>query len=176
MYTYFKILRCAVHVGVHFVSNCVFSYQIKMCYNRTPEDHFMHDIWFHDGVIIVFLQEPEDDQHSDGLHIKYHGKDISEILDGKVKKYEVIAEQELVCSSEDFIRALCVLMVAHYVFNMTYHPKLNSTLTFLQKVIMNIKDGNPNPKKLINLLFQVNSRLKMHARKCENWTPRWNQC
>lgn len=80
----------------------------------------------------------------------------------------MIAEKELVCTTDDFLQAVCVLMVAHYVFNMTYHPKLNNTLTFLQKVIMNIKDGNPNPKRLINLLFQVNSKLKVQARKIEN--------
>lgn len=85
----------------------------------------------------------------------------------------MIAEKELQVAglsltTDDFLQAVCVLMVAHYVFNMTYHPKLKNTLTFLQKLIMNIKDGNLNPKRPINFLFQVNSKLKVQARKSEN--------
>nr|XP_054748301.1 uncharacterized protein LOC129253889 [Lytechinus pictus] len=102
--------------------------------------------------------DPEEPQPH--IHIEYNGR-IEDVLaaTGRVKEFAIVAEGEVVAQTSDVLKAVCIVMAVHYVFNMSYHPKLNASLTFIQKVIMNMKDSSPNPKKVIKVLFQVNSKL-----------------
>ncbi|XP_072016020.1 uncharacterized protein [Amphiura filiformis] len=91
-------------------------------------------------------------------HIEYDGEVIN-ILKSEVTEFKVVAEGQVVCCVPDFIGAVKRLMAVHYVFNLQYDKKVTSTLTFIQKVLLNMQDDNKNPKKVVSLLYKVNSML-----------------
>ena len=61
-------------------------------------------------------------------------------------EYFISIEQKLVMESPNLTTALFNLVASHYVFNLSYQPKANDMLTFLQEKVMGIvSDG----KKMI---------------------------
>ena len=49
--------------------------------------------------------------------------------------YKIIIEQQIVTSTKDLTTALYVLFAVHFVFNITYHGKVNDLYLFLQEVV-----------------------------------------
>lgn len=47
----------------------------------------------------LFFQESEIPDENSGLHIVYHGEDVIDILNDGVKQYDVVAENEVVCTT-----------------------------------------------------------------------------
>ena len=57
-------------------------------------------------------------------------------------QYFMCIEQKLFMESSNLTTALFNLVASHYVFNLSYHPKANDMLTFLQEKVMGIaSDG-----------------------------------
>ena len=61
--------------------------------------------------------------------------------------YSIYVEEEDIIKCPDFISALYVVFSLHYIFNISYHPKLNDLFTFLQERIFEI----PGDQKRISL-------------------------
>ena len=55
--------------------------------------------------------------------------------------FAITAEREVVCTTTDLVNAFSALIAVHYTFDFTYVPKARNTLTFIQKVILNMGDG-----------------------------------
>jgi len=55
--------------------------------------------------------------------------------------FRVHVEGSVICETPDFIFAFMVLFASFYAFNLSYPPKLNGTLTFIQKFVLDIGDG-----------------------------------
>ncbi len=55
-------------------------------------------------------------------------------------------------------------MCVYYVFNLAYNKKVN-TITFIQKVILNIPDETPTPSKVVRVLYDINAVLIVMRKK-----------
>jgi len=80
--------------------------------------------------------------------------ELQEILDAK---FTILVENEVVCNAGDLISAVALLMLVHYNFNLAYHKKHMNTLTFIQKVLMNIDTVSAAPSKVVRCLYHLNT-------------------
>ena len=72
----------------------------------------------------------------------------------------VLAEGITVCDNiTTFMDALCCLMATFYVFNMTYTPGLNRTLSFFQRILLNLQDTVKVPAKVLAVVQKLNNNL-----------------
>ena len=56
---------------------------------------------------------------------------------------------------QDFVKAVTILIAAHYVFNLAYSKKLRSTYCFIQKYLLQIQDNSNCPTKVLNLMSKL---------------------
>ena len=91
-------------------------------------------------------------------YIAYDGDTYVSIIK-EAMEYSIIAEGEIVCKTADFVSAVCLLMCVHYVFNFAYNKKVLNTLTFIQKIILNITDETATPSKVVRVLYDMNATL-----------------
>lgn len=75
--------------------------------------------------------------------VKYSGDIWSEKA-----TFELCAEGVHWTSPLDIIHAMELLLVAHYLLNVSYAKKAKNTLVFLQRCIMDISDRKPLPASL----------------------------
>ena len=113
--------------------------------------------WTSSLLNVVSFQEM-----ADHAHIRYKeetGDIVEDILGDKVTDFNVMAEGLLVCTTTDVLTAFHCLLATHYTFNLVYLKKVEASYIFIQKILMNIKDSSPTPKKVIKLLYEVNRQL-----------------
>jgi len=79
--------------------------------------------------------------------------------EGEVE-FGVIVEGTEVCHTDNLSQAVCLLMAAHYVFNLEYNKKVVNTLSFLQKVILNVSDDTKTPSKVVRLVYDLNAIIE----------------
>ena len=61
----------------------------------------------------------------------------------------------LIAEVKDFVKAVTILIAAHYVFNVAYSKKLHSTYCFVQKYLLEIQDNSNRPAKVLNLMSKL---------------------
>ena len=91
-------------------------------------------------------------------YITHSGDHPLSVLDEGIT-FSIIVEGETICETEDILSAMCLLMCVHYVFNLVYSKKAANTMTFLQRVVLNITDDTPAPSKVVKLLYDINANL-----------------
>ena len=85
------------------------------------------------------------------------------VIDKKVfqkdARFKIYTEKVLIAEVHDFVKAVTILIAAHYVFNVAYSKKLHSTYCFIQKYLLEIHDNSNCPTKVLNLM----SKLKIYS-------------
>ena len=70
--------------------------------------------------------------------------------------FEVHAEGELVCEPVDLLEAIECLIIAYFLLNIKYPPSALNSLTFFQKVLLNVEEKEVSmSRKLQNLLKKL---------------------
>lgn len=69
--------------------------------------------------------------------------------------FDVTAEGRSICKSSDFIHSFIVMFASYYVFNLVYNKKLDGTLSFIQKCILNIGDRSKTKPKVLALIAKM---------------------
>ena len=77
--------------------------------------------------------------------------------------FTISAENEVICTTNDLISAVSLLMLVHYNFNLAYNNKMVNTLTFIQKVLMNIDTVSPAPSKVVRCLYNLNAVINAES-------------
>ena len=75
------------------------------------------------------------------------------VVDGD---YKVYVDGITVASGTCLIKAFKSLLCTFYAFNLAFPVKNHSTLTFLQKVLVNHSDGAKQDIKVVKLLARLN--------------------
>ena len=74
---------------------------------------------------------------------------------GEENEFEIVVEGQVIDKTEDFISAMALLIVCHYVFNLAYPENLTGTFTFFQKFILKISDCSKLPAKVSGLINKI---------------------
>ena len=74
----------------------------------------------------------------------------------KTSQFKLFVDGEEVARTETFFGAVAVYLEAFYVFNLAYPASLQQSLTFVQKVILNIQDEFHPTKPIITLTNKLN--------------------
>lgn len=91
-------------------------------------------------------------------HIVHSGEGIESLLD-RTSEFQVVAEKEVVCTTTDLVTAFSVLMAIHYTFDFVYAKKARNSLSFIQKVIINMSDETATPPKVVQMMYEINNKL-----------------
>ena len=71
------------------------------------------------------------------------------------RNFIVTVEGKEICRSNDFVYTFMVMFAAYYTFNLSYDKKLDGTLTFFQKFILNIGDSVRPKAKVLALMGKL---------------------
>ena len=69
--------------------------------------------------------------------------------------YELMIDEELVCTLEDIITAISCYLASYYVFHLSYDSCITKTLEFYQLAILGIKDNCPVDKSVVTLVNRL---------------------
>ena len=72
--------------------------------------------------------------------------------------YSVVVEQDVTIKCPNFTMALYSVFSLHYVFNISYHGKLNDIFLFLQEVMFQIPEDHC--KRSANLSYRETSTTR----------------
>ena len=75
------------------------------------------------------------------------------------KLYSILMENVVVAETSDFVQAFALLLGAFYVFNVEYPNKLEATLLFFQKFILDLSDRTKLPSKVLTLMSNLKKVL-----------------
>ena len=79
--------------------------------------------------------------------------DLDEILSEET--FSVVVEGCTIARNKNFVTAFAVMFTAYYVFNIAYPAALISTLTFIQKDILQIHDKAARISKVFTLMSKL---------------------
>ena len=68
-----------------------------------------------------------------------------------------MADGEVVATSDAFFEAVVLWISSFYIFNLAYPSRLQKTLAFVQKIILNILDELQTPRAIITLINKLNN-------------------
>ena len=71
------------------------------------------------------------------------------------KNFLIKVDGKPVCRTGTLPRAYKLMVACHYVFNYAYPKCLSSTMTFVQKVILNHQDKVKKDTKVLNLFSRI---------------------
>ena len=66
--------------------------------------------------------------------------------------YSILVENVVVAETSGFVQAFALLLGAFYVFNVEYPNKLEATLLFFQKFILDLSARTKLPSKVLRLM------------------------
>ncbi len=69
--------------------------------------------------------------------------------------FAIMADGIKVCESNTPAKAIKSLMAIFYVFNIAYPTKVTSTLSFIQKILLNVQDSTKKDKKVVKFLSTI---------------------
>lgn len=84
------------------------------------------------------------------------------IVHDDYNQYYVAVEQQLCMESTDVTTAVFFLLGSHYIFNLSYHPKVYEVLHFIQEKIAGIPSGENKYSKSAAALSHINGTANMH--------------
>ena len=73
--------------------------------------------------------------------------------------FDVIIDEIAVSSSNNLMTAVTVFLASFYVFNLAYPTCLKKTLSFFQKIVLNIQDNIPLERSVLSLLEKLNKNI-----------------
>ena len=69
--------------------------------------------------------------------------------------FKIYVEKVLIAEVQDFVKAVTILIAAHYLFNVAYLKKLHSTYCFIQKYLLKIQDNSNCPGKVLIVMSKL---------------------
>lgn len=69
--------------------------------------------------------------------------------------FVIMAEGVEVCATKSLPRAFFLLLISYFVFNIKFPSKIEGSLTFLQKVLINHQDSIKQHPKVLTLLSKL---------------------
>ena len=95
----------------------------------------MHDIFYfiQRGTPVVEACDKTNSQP----HIVYFC-DVNDDSDDLAAQFFIAIEQNLMLESSNIFAAVFYLVASHYVFNLSYHSKVNYVLLFLQEKVLDL--------------------------------------
>ena len=80
---------------------------------------------------------------------------------------EIYIEKVSVAEVQDFVKAVTILIAAHYVYNLAYSKKLHSTYCFIQKYILEAQGNSNCPTKVLNLNVKIDEKqFNLNMEQC----------
>ena len=99
------------------------------------------------------------DQYSRLMFGDYNGNfAVSKIIDDTTI-FEVKVELYILSTTKYFIYKMVTMLVAHYIFNVSYASKTFGAIYFMQKYLLEIGDG---AKRLSKVLYYIRSLLNQY--------------
>ena len=74
--------------------------------------------------------------------------------------YQVYMDSVQIVATNDLSTAFKVLMGGVYIFNLAFPKSHKSTMTFLQKVVINLQDRQARDNKVVKLAGKLSCKLK----------------
>lgn len=71
------------------------------------------------------------------------------------ESFSIFADGEIVCRTTSLMKASRLLMATFYIFNYVYPKSSVSTLTFYQKIFLDLQDDAKKNTKVINLFTKI---------------------
>ena len=72
--------------------------------------------------------------------------------------FKIYIEKFSIAEVQDFVKAVTILIAAHYVFNVTYSKKLHSTHCFIQKYLLEMRGNSNCLIKVLNLMSKLKKK------------------
>ncbi len=76
----------------------------------------------------------------------------------KSDNYDIYVDGEKIISVKSMSRAFSILIASYFVMNIAYPTTMVKSLTFLQKVILNLQDSLAKVKPVVTLLTNLNRK------------------
>lgn len=104
--------------------------------------------------IILFEEDDEED-----IQLKLYARQSLLTMDDKA--FCLKLEGTVLFECDTFLKLIAGLMATIYTFNLVYPKVWEKTLTFIQNVILGLKDGDRIDKKIVSVLIcQINREIK----------------
>ncbi|CAC5420819.1 unnamed protein product [Mytilus coruscus] len=111
------------------------------------------------GIAVLFREKTE--------RILYFGDDTAEetqlelhvrqgVLTVDNKAFYLKLEGSILFECDTFLELICGLIATIYAFNLVYPKVWEKTLTFIQNVILGLKDGDNVDKRIVSVLTDIN--------------------
>ncbi|XP_041453824.1 uncharacterized protein LOC121407001 [Lytechinus variegatus] len=97
----------------------------------------------------VFVSPGTESQNP--VHIQ---TDAEDVIDSE--SFVLSADGETIATSHDLLSAAAMWVSSFYIFNLQYPSDLSKTLIFIQKVLLNIQDGDSTPRPIFTLINKLN--------------------
>ena len=68
---------------------------------------------------------------------------------------KIVADKVVICETDNLMEAAGLLLATFYVFNIAYPKASMATLTFYQKVFLNLQDEAKRLPRVISLLSKL---------------------
>lgn len=103
--------------------------------------------------IISFEEDDEED-----IQLKLYARQSLLTMDDKT--FCLKLEGTVLFECDTFLELITGLMATIYTFNLVYPKVWEKTLTFIQNVILGLKDGDRIDKKNVSVLTDINREIK----------------
>ena len=70
-------------------------------------------------------------------------------------KFEIKVENVTIEYTDDFVKAVAMLLSTYYVFNIAYAEKSQASLLLIQKLFLEIADAVKVPHKILSLISKI---------------------
>ncbi len=98
-------------------------------------------------------QYEKSDEQTGSPVIVFQGADVY-----KSKNFAIYADGIKIMSVKSVKNAFMILIACFFVFNIAYPKKMIRTLTFLQKVMLNLQDSIKTPNPVVTLITNINRK------------------
>ena len=80
-------------------------------------------------------------------------------IENKPMLFEIKVEQFTTGTAKDLVKSMALLISSFYVLNVEYPSKIENTLTFIQKVFLNINDRSKTSDKVLRFMSVLKKKL-----------------
>ncbi|KAL5010832.1 hypothetical protein ScPMuIL_013137 [Solemya velum] len=138
----------------------------KSLYLTENQRNYADDCMTLAGLPLLFKEKPENliifqEVESEGKAISIYVK--QKVLTMESDAFVVNVDGLKLCACDNFFEAFSALIASIYIFNLAYPKELTKSLTFIQNVIIGLKDseGHINfDRKIRNVVSLINLKLK----------------
>ncbi|KAL5014749.1 hypothetical protein ScPMuIL_009019 [Solemya velum] len=138
----------------------------KSLYHTENQRNYADDCMTLAGLPLLFKEKPENliifqVVESEGKAISIYVK--QKVLTMESDAFVVDVDGLKLCACDNFFEAFSALIASIYIFNLAYPKELTKSLTFIQNVIIGLKDSEVHinlDRKILNVVSLINFKLK----------------